>query len=85
MDSQKRVRIRTRVLKREIENRDLRHWWVAERMGVHRTTLYRWLKGEIVSIRDHRLVGLSEILEVEPCYLRTQSDATRLATPSSSS
>jgi hypothetical protein len=54
---------RSRVL-RLLNDQDLKRWWVAERVGVHKTTLRRWLSGKIARIHAERLQLLAGVLEV---------------------
>jgi DNA-binding Xre family transcriptional regulator len=60
------------VLKREtvssqISTQNLKKWWLAEAVGVHKTTLRRWLNGEIQRINGSNLRKLSVVLET-PSY-----------------
>lgn len=42
----------------------LKHWWVAEFAGVHKTTLRRWLSGRIDCVRGEHAARLASVLEV---------------------
>lgn len=44
---------------------------LAEMTGMHRTNLYRWMKGEIRSTRHDILAQLCEILDCQPGDLLT--------------
>jgi len=46
-----------------IRENEMRLWWVAERTGVHKTTLRRWLSGKIRRVKDAHAVKLAEVLE----------------------
>ena len=46
-----------------IEAQDLKHYWVAEQAGVHKTTLRRWLKGRIEKVSTKRITRLAEVLQ----------------------
>ncbi len=61
LDSQK-VRERIRAL-------DLKHYWVAEEAGVHKTTLRRWLNGRIGLVKTKNLARLASVLSTEPNQL----------------
>ncbi len=58
IDSEK-VRDRIRAL-------DLKHYWVAEEAGVHKTTLRRWLNGRISRVRPEHVSRLAFVLSTEP-------------------
>jgi len=58
LDSHK-VRERIRAL-------DLKHYWVAEEAGVHKTTLRRWLNGRISRVRPEHVNRLAFVLSTEP-------------------
>lgn len=49
-------------VKRLIEGQGLKQWWVAEAAGIHKTTLRRWLKGEIGSVDEDRAKRLAAVL-----------------------
>lgn len=50
-------------LENRIRELDLKNWWVAERIGVDRKTLTRWLTGKVKTIRDENLAALAECLK----------------------
>ena len=54
-----------------LRNQDLRHWWVAERLDVHITTLRRWLNGRSASMPKSKFLLLIEILEMDSIDLTT--------------
>ena len=47
-----------------LKEQDLKRWWVAECTGVHKTTLRRWLKGDIAKVHRERALSLAQVLEV---------------------
>ncbi len=49
---------------RAIDSQELKLWWCAERAGVHRTTLRRWINGKIARVRVERAGRLGEALGV---------------------
>lgn len=49
---------------RAIDSQDLKLWWCAERAGVHRTTLRRWINGKIARVHVERAGRLGEALGV---------------------
>lgn len=51
-------------LKQTIQERDLKMWWVAEMAGIHRSTLRRWLSGEITRVNTLRATRLMEVIGV---------------------
>jgi hypothetical protein len=44
----------------------LKRWWVAEFAGIHKTTLRRWLSGDIRRVRADHLNRVASLLEVAP-------------------
>lgn len=51
---------------RLIQAQDLKRYWVAEVAGVHKTTLRRWLKGDIQCVKPAHLHSLAKVLTTEP-------------------
>ena len=49
-----------------IEGRNLRRWWIAEKLDIDRRTLHRWLTGRTENVPSHQLRALSEILGCKP-------------------
>ena len=54
---------RDHILK-QLKALGLKRWWVAEQLGVHQTTLRRWLNGSIETPRVAHLTRLAELLAV---------------------
>ena len=52
-----------------IRDLDLKHWWVAEEAGVHKTTLRRWLSGRITRVRGDHVSALARVLETDDSEL----------------
>lgn len=52
-----------------IKSQELKKYWVAEVAGVHKTTLRRWLKGQIQLVREPHLLSLAKVLTTEPSYI----------------
>jgi DNA-binding Xre family transcriptional regulator len=57
-----KVRLRTEAIYLMIQEQELKLWWVAEATGVHRTTLRRWLSGEINLVRQSNVERLAGVL-----------------------
>jgi hypothetical protein len=55
-------RLKIERIQESIANKDLKFWWVAERAGVHRTTLRRWLSGKIIRVKKEHAGRLAETL-----------------------
>jgi len=55
-----------------IKTQELKKYWVAEVAGVHKTTLRRWLKGQIQLVREPNLINLARVLTTEPAYIADQ-------------
>lgn len=51
-------------VKHVIDSQELKLWWCAERAGVHRTTLRRWINGKIARVHAERAGRLGEALGV---------------------
>lgn len=52
-----------------IQALELKHYWVAEEAGVHKTTLRRWLNGRIQSVKTENVARLAHVLNTEAVYL----------------
>jgi hypothetical protein len=52
-------------IKEELFRQELKKWWVAESIGIHTTTLRKWLSGQIVSVKENHAKSLASILNVE--------------------
>lgn len=52
-----------------IQALELKHYWVAEEAGVHKTTLRRWLNGRIRSVKTENVLRLAQVLSTEPVLL----------------
>lgn len=51
---------------RLIQMQDLKQYWVAQAIGVHKSTLRRWIKGDIRWIKEPHLQSLARVLTTEP-------------------
>ena len=51
-------------LRKTLLDKELKRWWVAEFSGVHKTTLRRWLSGNIHRLREGHITELARLLEV---------------------
>ncbi len=45
---------------------ELKRWWVAECAGVHKSTLRRWLSGQIQRVKTENILVLASVLNVSP-------------------
>jgi predicted DNA-binding protein (UPF0251 family) len=59
-------KLKTQEIIRLIQAQDLKKYWVAEVTGVHKTTLRRWLKGDIQWVKRSHLESLARVLTTEP-------------------
>jgi hypothetical protein len=48
-----------------LNSQDLKRWWVAEQVGVHKTTLRRWLSGKITKVRSSHAEELARVLTLD--------------------
>ena len=69
MQSLSYFRLNCDEVKRQIGNQDLKRWWVAEQAGVHKSTLRRWLSGEIHKVRWIHITDLARVLTVNPTQI----------------
>jgi hypothetical protein len=53
-------------LRSRLVSQDLKRWWVAEFAGIHKTTLRRWLSGDIRRVRADHLTRVAKLLEISP-------------------
>lgn len=42
-----------------------KHWWLAEQLGIHRTTLRRWLSGSIKECHAYNGKRVAQFLEAQ--------------------
>ena len=56
-------------VKRQMGRQELKQWWVAEQAGIHKTTLRRWLSGQIQRVRRDHVEGLARVLGLEPARI----------------
>ena len=56
--------LRVDEIERLIRVLELKRWWLAESIGIHKTTLRRWLAGRILKVRSFRAAALARMLEV---------------------
>lgn len=59
--------LRREKVTQHIQEQQLKKWWLADAVGVHKTTLRRWLNGKIQRISGLHLRKLSIVLET-PSY-----------------
>ena len=50
------------ALRARIQKQDLRMWWVAEQIGVTKSSLRRWLSGHIKTPRLEHMEALMKLL-----------------------
>jgi len=58
-------RIKPYLIRHRIQSQGLKLWWVAEYAGVHKTTLRRWLSGQIAYVQEDHLRSLARVLEMD--------------------
>jgi transcriptional regulator with XRE-family HTH domain len=68
------------ALQRELLAQGIEQWWVAERIGVARRTVGRWLSGEVKRISRDNLTQLARLLGCEEQRLLATDDAEVFAT-----
>lgn len=61
--NEKMYRLKPEKIREIIQEQGLKHWWVAEFAGVHKTTLRRWLSGRVKRARACNVINLAKILE----------------------
>lgn len=57
-------RLRPDVIGKEIKSQDFKYWWLAEMLSIHKSTLRRWLNGEIQIVRAKNARRLAELLNL---------------------
>jgi len=60
---QKRFRLRSNAVRQLIQTQQLKRWWLAEEVGVHKTTLKRWLSGKIAEVKRNHVMDLARVLQ----------------------
>ncbi len=70
----------TGFLRRRFKDRGLKQWWVAERVGVDRRTVRRWLQGKVRACHPVNLVALARVLGCREGDLILNRPEDRLAT-----
>ena len=63
------TKINSNKVRERIQALDLKHYWVAEEAGVHKTTLRRWLNGRIGQVKTKNLARLAFVLSTDPTQL----------------
>ena len=58
-------RLDTQRVRGCIKEQQLKHYWVAEQAGVHKTTLRRWLNHRIERVSTKRITRLAEVLNYD--------------------
>lgn len=53
-----------KAVARVLRTQELKHAWVAEMAGVHKTTLRRWVHGRIRRVREEHAIRLAGVLNV---------------------
>jgi len=69
MENENLKRIDSQKVRERIRALDLKHYWVAEEAGIHKTTLRRWLNGRIARVRPRHVERLAFVLSTEPSQL----------------
>lgn len=59
----RQVLINSRRLESEIETKELRIWWIAEKIKVDRKTISRWLAGTVKAAATENVQALADLLE----------------------
>jgi transcriptional regulator with XRE-family HTH domain len=65
---------RERLLQ-QLHSQQLKRYWLAECAGIHKSTLRRWLSGDIRQVRAETLTRVAGLLEVAPEALIAPSGA----------
>ncbi len=60
-----------------IAERDLRMWWIAERLGRNRRTLHRWLTGATRNVPRKSIGELARLLRYEPHTITDSQEPER--------
>jgi len=56
------VVINIELIKNAIDTQELKCYWVAEMAGIHKTTLRRWLSGQISRVREEHAINIARVL-----------------------
>lgn len=56
------VMINKDVIQNAIHTQDLKRYWVAEMAGIHKTTLRRWLSGQVSRVREEHARNVARVL-----------------------
>ena len=56
------VVINKEIIRAAIRQQDLKAYWVAEMAGIHKTTLRRWLSGQISKVREDHARNIARVL-----------------------
>lgn len=65
MGRDKLAPINPEALRRIIEKRDLKKYWVAMQLGIQKSTLRRWLNGHTAKMRKVNMHSLQTLLEFD--------------------
>src|SRR3954471_5490054 len=68
-------------LRNRVAELGLKHWWLAEQLGVDRKTVQRWLNGPVRTIRAENARALAGVLGCRVEALLLHDEAAGLATP----
>jgi DNA-binding Xre family transcriptional regulator len=69
MNHETHLRLNRTIVRQLISAQGLKHWWVAEITGVHKTTLRRWLSGTIDRVAFERIEKLAQTLGETPAHI----------------
>ncbi|HYX32925.1 MAG TPA: tetratricopeptide repeat protein [Oligoflexus sp.] len=73
--------INSRRLESEIETKELRIWWIAEKIKVDRKTISRWLAGTVKAAARENIQALADLLECAFDDLCLQEEPAPVAVP----
>ena len=59
------TKLNSNKVRERIQALDLKHYWVAEEAGVHKTTLRRWLNGRITQVKTKNVARLACVLSTD--------------------
>ncbi len=62
-------RLRRNEVRAQITREQLKMYWVAEILGIHKTTLRRWFSGRIAHVRGCHLEALAQLLKRHPLQI----------------
>lgn len=57
-------RLKLEFIRPFISQEDFKRWWLAESVGIHKSTLRRWLSGEIQIVRGDHVSKLANAISV---------------------